>query len=262
MTNVRRFVLCGHRGNMADAPENTLQSFTSAEHAGVDEIELDVRITLDGALVIIHDRTLARTAAVSTPHLHTPIEQLTLDEVRSFDLGNGQRTLTMDEALDATTVLLAVEIKAPAAARPLARLLQGRGEADHGRCLVTSFDPLSLSDFTDEWSGLRRGTALHVPVVESNWRDDARRLGVSTLIIPLPQLRGPLVDELHTAGFVVGASLIEGPGDVRRVLEMDVDTTASNAPAYARRLLEGHDEFKARFPSWERGGVRASAAVR
>lgn len=251
MTDHRYFVLCGHRGNMADSPENTLSSFASGQRAGADELELDVRVTLDGALVILHDRTVARTAASSSPHLHVPLEELTLKQVRSIDLGAGERIPTFAEVLDATTALLQVEIKAPAAAKPLAAFLKGRDDSDRARCLVTSFEPLSLSDFTDEGVELARGTALHVPDMESNWRDDARRLGVSTILLPLATLKRSLVDELHEAGYRVGASLIEGPGEVRRVLELDVDTSASNSPAYARALLEASPEFVERFPSFQ-----------
>lgn len=248
MTLLRPFVLCGHRGNVADTPENTLTSFASAERVGADEIELDVRVTRDCVLVVLHDRTVARTAATAGPYLNIPIEDLTYEELRSVDLGSGQRIPTFEETLDATTALLQVEIKAPAAARPLAKLLRERSKRDRARCLVTSFDPLSLSDFADERAGISRGTALHVHDVTSNWRDDMRRLGVSTILIPLATLQHQLVDELHDAGYLVGASLIEGPGDVRRVLELDADMSASNVPQYARRLLEADEEFTARFP--------------
>jgi glycerophosphoryl diester phosphodiesterase len=250
MTDNRLFVMCGHRGNMADAPENTLIAFASAEAIGVNEIELDVVTTLDGELVILHDRTVRRTAASDTPYLDTPIEQLTFEEARTIDLGAGQRIPTFAEALDATSVMLQVEIKAPAAARPLARFLKNRPVEDRDRCLITSFDPLSLADFRDEWEGGARGLALHIPDVNSNWRDHADRLAVSTVYIPVPQLTTELVDELHARGRRVAASLIEGPGDVRRIMEVDVDATASNAPAYALRLLEAHPLFAARFPSF------------
>ncbi|MBF4574517.1 hypothetical protein ITJ64_18550 [Herbiconiux sp. VKM Ac-1786] len=240
---------------MATAPENTLSSFAEAERVGVDEIELDVKVTRDGELVILHDRTVDRTAAVSTPFLHTPIETMTFDELRTVDLGGGEQIPTFEETLDATSVLLQVEIKAPNAARPLAQFLQSRPESDQARCLVTSFDPLSLADFTDEWSGAPRGTGLHVPELDTNWREQAQRIGVSTILIPLSIVTRPLVDELHDAGYLVAASLIEGPGDVRRVLEMDVDSSASNAPEYARRLLEESAEFTARFPDFARIGA-------
>ncbi|MEU1259333.1 glycerophosphodiester phosphodiesterase family protein [Streptomyces chartreusis] len=250
MTVDRMFVLCGHRGNMADSPENTLISFASAERIDVDEIELDVRTTIDGELVILHDRTVRRTAAAPTPFLDTPIERLTLEQVRSIDMGAGQRIPTFREALDSTSVLLQVEIKAPAAARPLARFLRDRHAEDRDRCLITSFDPLSLADFRDEWTGGARGLALHIPDVTDNWRDHADRLEVSTVYIPVPQLTTALVDELHDSGRRVAASLIEGPGDVRRIVQVDVDATASNSPAYARQLLASNDTFIARFPSF------------
>jgi glycerophosphoryl diester phosphodiesterase len=249
MTDPRRFMLCGHRGNVTEAPENTLSSFASAERVGVDEVEFDVQMTMDGVLVVIHDLTVARTAATATPHLHTPIQELTFSELQSIDLGSGERIPTFEEVLDATTVLLEVEIKSPGAARGMAKLLRDRPERDQARCLVTSFVPSWLAEYTEEWpDNTLRGTALHVPDTNSNWRDDMRRLGVSTILTPLATLQRSLVDELHDAGYLVGASLIEGPGDVRRLLELDVDMSASDAPEYARRLLLASEEFTTRFP--------------
>ena len=258
MTSPRTFVLCGHRGNMAAAPENTLSSFASAEQVGVDEIEFDVQVTRDDVLVVIHDRTVARTAAAATPYLHTPIEELTFDELLSVDLGSGERIPTFEQVLNATTVLLQVEIKSPGAARGMARLLRDRPEHDQARCLVTSFEPLWLAEYSEEWPDTPRGTALHVPNTDSNWREDMRKLGVSTILTPLATLHRPLVDELHSAGYVVGASLIEGLDDVRRVLELDVDTSASDAPEYARRLLLASDEFTGRFPAFKVKGAAST----
>jgi glycerophosphoryl diester phosphodiesterase len=91
-----------------------------------------------------------------------------------------------------------------------------------------------------------------VPDIAENWRDHAKRLGVSTVLLPLAALRRSLVDELHDGGLMVGASLIEGPGDIRRVVELDVDSSASNAPRYARQLLESSEEFVSRFPSFRK----------
>lgn len=255
MTDHQSFVLCGHRGNMAEAAENTLASFASAENVGVSEIELDVRSTADGQLVILHDRTPARTALGPAPLLHTPIEELTLEQVKSIDLGTAEQVPTFAEALDATSVLLQVEIKAPSAARPLARFLRARPAGDWARCLITSFDPLSLSDFrdewpADEWSGLVRGMALHVTDVHDNWRDHVTRLNVSQVFIQLGQLSSTLVEELHAAGRRVAVSLVENPSEVRRVVELDVDATASNSPGYALRLLRSDEEFLARYPSF------------
>lgn len=252
MTDPRTFVLCGHRGNMAEAPENTLLAFASAERVGVDEIEFDVRVTRDGALVIVHDRTLARTAASSSPYLHTPIEELTFEQVRSVDLGEGQCVPTLEETLDATTVLLQVEIKALGAARPLARFFEKRPESDVQRCLFTSFDPLSLSEFAAEWGSepMGRGLGYHTHDITTNWRDGVKMLDVSTVLIPLDLLDRALVDDLHDAGYLVAGSLLESHGDTRRIVELNVDMSASNAPEYALRLLQANTEFTTRFPAF------------
>jgi len=250
--NNRLFVLCGHRGNRAAAAENTLASFANAERIGVNEIELDVRLTADGEMVIMHDHTAQRTAAVDSPYLDIPIEELTFEQVRSIDLGGGQRIPTFEETLDATSVMLQVEIKAPAAARPLAKFLRSRPAADQDRCVITSFDTLSLGDFRDEWEGGARGLALHIPDLSSNWREHIERLGVSTVYIQIRNLTRELVDDLHARGLRVAASIMENPGDVRRIVELDVDATASDAPEYALELLVSNDEFVKRFPSFAR----------
>jgi len=72
------------------------------------------------------------------------------------------------------------------------------------------------------------------------------------ILIPISILTRELVDELHSGGYRVGASLLDGPADVRRVLELDVETSASNLPAYARELLEAEQEFTTRFPGFTR----------
>src|SRR4051794_29757364 len=55
------FLTIGHRGIMGVEPENTLRSFVAAEQAGLDMIELDLRLSKDGDLVVMHDATVDRT---------------------------------------------------------------------------------------------------------------------------------------------------------------------------------------------------------
>src|ERR1700712_3688902 len=53
--------IAGHRGDRADAPENTVPAFRAALAAGLDFVETDVQLTSDGAAVIMHDETVDRT---------------------------------------------------------------------------------------------------------------------------------------------------------------------------------------------------------
>ena len=81
-----------HRGGRALRPENTLPSFANALSMGVDTLELDMGVTKDGVIVVSHDRWLspdlardAKGAYVAPPG--TPCIQLTLDEVKGYDVG-------------------------------------------------------------------------------------------------------------------------------------------------------------------------------
>ncbi|GAF13030.1 glycerophosphoryl diester phosphodiesterase [Bacillus sp. JCM 19045] len=72
----------GHRGAMGTHPENTLESFAEAIRAGVEGIELDVQMTSDGHIVVIHDATVDRTTN-GTGSVH----ELTLEQVKKLDAG-------------------------------------------------------------------------------------------------------------------------------------------------------------------------------
>ena len=73
-----------HRGASGNYPENTLFAFRKALEIGVDEIELDLRMTKDGHLVIMHDATVDRTTDGTGE-----IAGLTLAEIRTFDADGG-----------------------------------------------------------------------------------------------------------------------------------------------------------------------------
>ena len=74
--------VAAHRGNVALWPENTMEAYKSAYDIGADMIELDLHMTKDGEIVLIHDGDLARTANVAGK-----ISELTLEEIRRADVG-------------------------------------------------------------------------------------------------------------------------------------------------------------------------------
>jgi glycerophosphoryl diester phosphodiesterase len=108
-------LVIGHRGFSAAAPENTLASFKKAMEVGVDMIELDVHLSKDGQVVVIHDDTLNRTT-----NGKGKVVSYTLDELKQLDAGSwfgsqfsGERIPTLKEVLELTRgqVLLYVELK-------------------------------------------------------------------------------------------------------------------------------------------------------
>lgn len=110
-------VVIAHRGASGVAPENTLAAFSKAIDFGADVIELDVHLSQDGEVIVIHDHTVDRTTG-GTGH----IEHLTLAEIKKLDAGSwfgeafaGEPVPTLREALELidgrATVL--IEIKWP-----------------------------------------------------------------------------------------------------------------------------------------------------
>ncbi len=85
----------GHRGARAYEPENTLRSFKKAVEMGVDAVELDVRKTKDGQLVVIHDADVKKTTDGKGL-----VSELTLKEIKEFSAEKGEKIPTLKEALD------------------------------------------------------------------------------------------------------------------------------------------------------------------
>lgn len=103
-------LIAAHRGSMASGhPENTLPAFLHAAGMGAHFIELDLRTTADGALVVMHDRRVDRTTDG-----HGAVADLSLAGIQRLDAGGGARVPTLDEVLAATrplAVQLLLDIK-------------------------------------------------------------------------------------------------------------------------------------------------------
>jgi glycerophosphoryl diester phosphodiesterase len=132
--DTRTVVNIGHRGASAIAPENTLAAIHQAARAGADRVEVDVRRSRDGALVLCHDATLERTTDVRRRYpgrAPWSVADFALDELRTLDAGGwfgaahaGTRVATLDEALSSarsTGVGLLLELKSPDSSAGLVR---------------------------------------------------------------------------------------------------------------------------------------------
>ncbi len=95
-----------HRGYHKEVPENTLEAFSRAIKLGADYIELDVRKSKDGHLVISHDSGLERSA-----NLEKSIRELTLNELQKIDVGEGQKIPTLKEVLNLCKGRISVHVE-------------------------------------------------------------------------------------------------------------------------------------------------------
>ncbi len=95
--------ICAHRGAMDTHPENTVAAFREAVRLGVHMIEFDVRLTKDGKLVILHDKTVDRTT-----NGHGAVKDKTLEEIKKLDAGSWKSAIFKDERIPTLREALAV----------------------------------------------------------------------------------------------------------------------------------------------------------
>ncbi|MER6917189.1 glycerophosphodiester phosphodiesterase family protein [Streptomyces sp. NPDC000594] len=212
------FLTIGHRGVMGVEPENTLRSFVRAERCGMDAIELDLHLSKDGALVVMHDPDVDRTTDGTGP-----IAEKTLAELRELDAGDGQRVPVLDEVLDAVSAPLQAEIKDVAAARALAEVMLRRDLTD--RVTVSSFHDEAVAEISALVPGVR--TVL----IASRWGADivdrATAVGAGTLALNIRRLTLETVERAHGAGIEVIGWVVNTQEQLRlaRALELDGATT-------------------------------------
>ena len=227
---VLAFLTIGHRGVLGVEPENTLRSFVRAEHEGLDEIELDLHLTADGHLVVMHDATVDRTTNGTGP-----ISELTLAELRRLDAGLGERVPVWDEVVDAVSVPLQAEIKDRKAARALAGSLQQRGLRD--RVTVSSFHDEALLEIRQALPGVR--TALVAGRYGPDVLDRARAVGAGMVCLKLPRLTLELVDSCRAAGLAVIAWVVNTPRDLALAMALGTDGGTTDYPEIKRAVEAG-----------------------
>ncbi len=149
-----------HRGGAGLRPENTLAAFQHAVELGADVLEMDVRLTADGAIVVIHDATVDRTTEGSGT-----VAEMTLEKLRALDAGyrwspdggkafpyrgRGLRVPALEEVfarLPAARMVVEMKQFTPASAAALCSLVRRAGMP--GKVLVASFANDALRAFRD-----------------------------------------------------------------------------------------------------------------
>ena len=248
-----------HRGASARAPENTLEAFRLAVEAGAGGLELDVRMTRDGEVVVIHDATVDRVTDGSGA-----VAGMTLDEVRRFDAGysfspdggrtfpyrgRGVRIPTLAEVYEEfPDAYVNADIKEaqPEAEEAVLSVIQDA--AAEGRTLVASTDHAVLRRFRKVSGGhistgaSRREIAafyvlsrLHLEALVS--------LAYEALQVPVEHRGIKLVTPrfvraAHSRGVRVDVWTINEPGEMRRLLDLGVDVIMTDHPETLADVLK------------------------
>lgn len=210
---------------MGVEPENTLRSFVHAERAGMDAIELDLHLSKDGALAVMHDAEVDRTTDGTGL-----IADKTLAELRELDAGQGERVPVFEEVLDAVRSPVQAEIKDVAAARALAEVMRRRDLVD--RVEVLSFHDEAVAEIAQLVPGVR--TAL----VASRWKSDvvdrAKAVGAATLVLNIRRLTLEVVEQAHTEGLKVIGWVVNTQDHLRLARGLGLDGATTDFPEIRR----------------------------
>lgn len=252
----------GHRGAAGVAPENTLTAIEHGIVAGSDALEVDVHVTTDGHLVVIHDDTVDRTTEGSGL-----VEAMTLSELKRLDAGHrftpdhgrtfpfrgeGLRIPTLDEAVAAAGDLpLIVEVKSPGAGRALGDWLRTRrqdaptGPDDLDRFIVGGFEKDAVAPAAAEarWQCATRRDL--VPFILAGKVGLRWPLRPAIDAIMLPIRKGPLrlvtrrfVRQAHDRGLGIFVWTVNRHDVMRALFDLGVDGLISDVPARVRRVLD------------------------
>jgi glycerophosphoryl diester phosphodiesterase len=247
-------LVIAHRGNSSERPENTLAAFASALELGAPMVELDVHLTRDGEVVVIHDDTLDRTTSGTGA-----VAERSLVEIRGLSAGYAQRfgqafvaesVPTLVEVLDLLRgragVLIEIK-KAPAETgndrlerATIAALRSARFDQD---AAIISFDRATLAACRELESSVPRGLLAHSGEPASLVAA-ARALDCALL---MPE-KGLLGDELGPlcarAGLKLATWVVDDPADLDALAHLDLAGVGSNRPG----LLLAHLAERAAGP--------------
>ncbi|MET8079498.1 glycerophosphodiester phosphodiesterase family protein [Streptomyces sp. NPDC005303] len=219
------FLTIGHRGVMGTEPENTLRSFVAAQLAGLDVIELDLHLSKDGALVVMHDTDVDRTTDGTGP-----IAEKTLTELRALDAGRGERVPVFEEVLDAVRSPIQAEIKDIAAARALAEVMVRRDLVS--RVEVSSFHDEAIAEIGRLVPGVR--TALIGSRFGPDIVDRAVEAGAATVCLNIRRLTLEVVEAARKADLKIIGWVVNTQDHLRLVRALELDGATTDYPEIKR----------------------------
>jgi glycerophosphoryl diester phosphodiesterase len=223
-------LIYAHRGSSARLPENTLAALRGAIEDGADGVEFDIHASADGIPLLIHDRELEHSTSGSGN-----VDDYSLEALRQFDAGNGERIPTFDEALEVIAGPLALDVELKQAGAEAATLAALRRHPE-ARWLISSFD----------WDILRALRRLDPeaelwPLAEEF--DDALlavagELGSPGVALWFPWFNAETAPILRDRGLKVVVWTVNDADTARMMRDLGADVLITDDPAGLRSALD------------------------
>lgn len=238
-----KIVVVGHRGALGHAPENTMVSFARGLECGADLLELDVHLTADDALAVIHDDEVSRTTDG-----HGPVRGLTLAALKRLDAGvkfdarfRGERIPALPEVLDWARgrIPLLIELKggplpAPGLEERLVACLRAHRMVD--QAMAISFHHPAVRRVKEIEPTLATGILYAGRLVDTVAA--ARAARADSVRPSWAYWTAGLVTEVHAAGLVAHAWNANDEERAEYLVGLGVDSIGSDYPDRLRRYLD------------------------
>jgi len=250
-------LIMAHRGFSGKAPENTLAAFQKAIEIGSDFIELDIRFSKDGHLVVFHDDTLQRTT-----NGKGKVAEFSLQELKRLDAGfwfgaafSGEKIPTLREVLDLARgrISLNIELKKGDQGRYTMTDLADRAleEVQRGgmeqQVLFSSFD-LSAAKRIRE-----KNPAIPVAfITRSPWNSPREAFGGELLLFLNARkttLNETNLARAHHQGIKIIVWTLDTEDEMEKFISMGVDGIVTDHPDRLIRILEKKSNSNLRIPN-------------
>jgi glycerophosphoryl diester phosphodiesterase len=222
--------IIAHRGASATHTENTLEAFVAARSLGADAVELDVRRSADGHLIVIHDatypdgRAVAHTPAAERP-AHVPSLADAFDAAKPCWVNVEIKNLPHEPGYDPDE----------AVAIDTARWLEDGPSSV--TVLVSSFTPPTLSAVRQTAPRLDTALLLFATGDVGATVAEAASAGHAAIHPFDPMVDIALIDAAHNAGLAVNVWTVDAPDRIRELADLGVDGIVTNMPDVAARAL-------------------------
>ncbi|WP_228728147.1 glycerophosphodiester phosphodiesterase [Brevibacillus composti] len=238
-------LIYAHRGASGRHPENTMEAFHAARKRRADGIELDVQLSQDDKVVVIHDHRLERTTNGSgaiRDHTWEQLKKLRADKGHGHPQRNRPRRIpSLREVLHTfapTSLRFCIELKnffhpQPHLEESVIELIHRYDLAE--RTVVSSFNFNSLLTVKKLDPRIKTGL-LYVGPLQHPWEVGAQ-YQADELHVPEDQLSPSLVAEAQANGFRVLGWTLDSASRIQAAAQMGVDGIITNYPGRARKAL-------------------------
>ncbi|QKG84808.1 glycerophosphodiester phosphodiesterase [Kroppenstedtia pulmonis] len=246
---LKKIEVYAHRGYSAVAPENTVAAFRQAAEVKADGIELDVQLSRDGEVIVIHDETVKRTTGQKGK-----VKDLTLEELHRLDAGSwfsadwkGEKIPTLNEVLQLAAesgMKVNIELKNnkypyPGLEEKVLQSVEYFGLMK--KTIISSFNHYSLRRVKERVPQVETAI-LYMASLFEPW-NYTKRIGVASIHSYWPTTEKEMVEQCHKLSLPVRPFTVNRVQEMRRLIRLGVDGVITDKVEQFQAELESQQEF-------------------